>query len=72
MSIKFMKRISNITVIFIILFFISVSCGGQPNIKFNELAFDFGDVRQEEDLSHIFTFVNTGNSTLIIEKVKAG
>jgi hypothetical protein len=67
-----MRRIRTIFVIFVILFFLSISCGGQPNVKFNELAFDFGDVKQEEELSHIFTFVNTGTSTLIIEKVKAG
>jgi hypothetical protein len=67
-----MRRINIAGIIFIILFFMSISCGGQPNIKFNELLFDFGEVKQEEELSHIFTFVNNGTGTLIIEKVKAG
>ena len=67
-----MRRINIVIIISVILFFVSISCGGQPNIKFNELAFDFGNAKQEQELSHIFTFVNTGTSTLIIEKVKAG
>lgn len=43
-----------------------------PNIKFDELSFDFGKVSQNETLKHTFIFRNTGTETLNIGKVKAG
>ncbi len=54
------------------LFFINIACSGEPNIRFKEMSFDFGDVKQKQELNHIFLFENTGTGTLIIEKVKAG
>lgn len=55
-----------------ILFFLNIACSGEPNIEFSESAHNFGIVKQQEEHSHVFTFKNTGDSTLIIEKVKAG
>ena len=48
------------------------SCTGKPKIKFNETAYNFGDVKQNTEIKHIFIFKNEGNSTLVIDKIKAG
>ncbi len=56
---------------YFLLFFI-ISCFGKPRIEFNEITYDFGQVKQNTELKHIFIFKNTGSSTLSIEKVKAG
>ena len=45
---------------------------GQPAIVFAHTEFDFGEVEQGEDVEHVFTFRNTGNSDLIIERVRSG
>jgi hypothetical protein len=42
---------------------------GEPRIKFKELVWDFGMVKQGEILSHEFVFSNEGDSTLVIRKV---
>ncbi len=42
---------------------------GQPKIKFKEEAWNFGKVKQGEVLSHEFVFTNSGDATLIIQKV---
>lgn len=39
-------------------------------IKFNELQYDFGDVKQGKNVSHSFVFQNTGNQPLIIKSAK--
>jgi hypothetical protein len=49
-----------------------ISCFYKPHIIFNEIIHDFGQVRQNTELKHIFIFKNTGSSTLTIENVKAG
>ncbi|MBN2040772.1 MAG: DUF1573 domain-containing protein [Spirochaetes bacterium] len=48
------------------------SCNGKPKIQFDESSHNFGDVEQNTELIHIFTFKNTGDSTLVIKKVKPG
>jgi hypothetical protein len=45
---------------------------GSPKISFLELSHDFGKALQGSKLEHTFGFRNTGQSVLIIEKVKAG
>jgi len=45
---------------------------GQPVITFAHTDFDFGEVEQGDDVEHIFTFRNTGNADLIIERVRSG
>jgi hypothetical protein len=37
-----------------------------PEIKFEELEYDFGKITQGERVTHSFSFTNTGNSNLII------
>lgn len=44
---------------------------GQPNIQFDEKVFDFGEAPQRDSVVHIFKFVNTGDETLRIEKVRS-
>jgi hypothetical protein len=45
--------------------------GGQAAIAFESTEFDFGEVDQGEKVEHIFSFKNTGNGNLIIEKVRS-
>jgi hypothetical protein len=40
-------------------------------IQFSETSFDFGSMYQNEEVTHLFTFRNVGNSVLKIEKVKS-
>lgn len=40
--------------------------GTLPVMTFSEESHDFGDIRQGEKVSHLFTFTNTGKSDLII------
>jgi hypothetical protein len=42
---------------------------GEPNIKFEEKIYDFGEAVQHDSVVHIFKFLNTGDETLKIEKV---
>lgn len=41
-----------------------------PYITFEESAFDFGDIHQDDKVEHIFAFENTGNAPLIITNVQ--
>jgi len=41
-----------------------------PVIKFDDLSYDFGTVKQGEKLEHIFKFTNEGNEKLIISSVQ--
>lgn len=45
--------------------------GNVPVIEFPEKEFDFGNVKQESELSHIFKVRNTGNAPLKIINAKA-
>jgi len=41
-----------------------------PVIKFDDLNFDFGVVKQGENLEHIFKFTNEGEGTLVLTSVQ--
>ncbi len=58
--------------VFFFLFLFNISCSSEPAIQFNEIVHDFGEAKQKAEMSHVFTFTNTGGSTLKIEKIKAG
>ncbi len=61
----------NILIFSFLFFFLAlISCFNGPRIEFNEMSYDFGNVKQNSELKHIFIFKNTGNSILKIEKVK--
>jgi hypothetical protein len=42
-----------------------------PIITFEETAFDFGNLKQGDEVKHIFKFKNTGKTNLIIETATA-
>jgi len=46
--------------------------GPQPQIKFEETVYDWGEVYQNKKVVHIFKFKNTGQADLKIDKVKSG
>lgn len=41
----------------------------QPSIEFDYLVHDFGETDQGSEITHVFPFKNTGEGTLIIEKI---
>ena len=41
-----------------------------PYITFEEKAFDFGDIHQDDKVEHLFSFENTGTAPLIITNVQ--
>ncbi len=45
-------------------------CGKSSKIKFDEITWDFGKVKQGKQLVHVFKFKNDGNEPLEIKKVK--
>jgi hypothetical protein len=42
-----------------------------PVITFEESEFDFGDLKQGDEVKHVFKFKNTGKSNLVIETATA-
>jgi len=44
---------------------------GRPRIAFDLKDFDFGKVESGERVEHVFTFRNTGDGTLLIQKVRS-
>ncbi|MDI6784306.1 MAG: DUF1573 domain-containing protein, partial [bacterium] len=42
-----------------------------PDIEFEELAYDFGTLEQEQEVSHIFRFTNQGDKELEISRVRS-
>ncbi len=45
-------------------------CNGKPKIEFDSLTYDFGKQDRSISLTHIFTFKNTGEGVLIINKIE--
>ena len=56
--------------ILIILLLSSVALYGKSGIKFNTLEHNFGSISQDSVVTARFTFRNTGNSVLVIERVR--
>ncbi len=70
-----MKTKSKILLIpVLLLIFISNSYSklfsSEPLIKFDEINYDFGVVKQGENLEHIFKFTNKGDGTLVLTSVQ--
>jgi len=42
-----------------------------PNLQVNNPKFDFGEIFQGEKVLHVFEFVNEGDETLLIDRVKS-
>jgi hypothetical protein len=49
----------------------NVTSGNSPIIQFPEEEFDFGNVQQESEVSHVFKVRNTGKAPLKIINAKA-
>jgi hypothetical protein len=60
--------------IFLILFLLLpvLYCEAKPKAQFKETVYDFGVMKKETSKKHTFVFKNTGSSTLVIERIKAG
>ena len=43
---------------------------GGPEIEFSNVVWDFGKIKQQESVDHVFTFINTGSEPLIISNAK--
>jgi len=43
----------------------------QPSIHFYEIYYDFGEIKKDDFLTHIFEFENTGSDILTIEKIRS-
>ena len=54
-----------------ILLFIASFSYAQPAISFNELDYDFATIGQEDQVSHVFEFTNTGDQELVIDRLHA-
>ncbi len=44
---------------------------GPPKVEFEQVYYDFGDLKQGEKVSYIFEFTNTGDSPLMITDAAA-
>jgi hypothetical protein len=42
-----------------------------PSLVFDELEHDFGEIKQQSNVKHVFTFRNDGNGLLVVDNVKA-
>src|SRR5512145_1240724 len=58
------------TIIMILL--LSTALYARSGIKFDKVEHDFGTVPQDSVVTATFTFKNTGNSVLVIERIKTG
>ena len=67
-----MKKLSVIISLFVFIFIFQIVCSGKPSIQFEKMSHDFGEAHHNTNLKHVFTFRNTGRSTLKITKIKAG
>jgi hypothetical protein len=54
------------------MLFLITYCYAKPGIVFDKVIHNFGTVKTETSVKHTFHFRNTGKSTLIIERIKAG
>lgn len=43
----------------------------RPKITFPQTEYDFGEADQGTRVEHLFAFTNTGNATLVIDKVRS-
>lgn len=56
----------------ILLLPVALYCNGKPKIAFESITHDFGKQAQNLELKHIFVFKNTGDGTLLIDKIQPG
>ena len=49
---------------------LSIASGPVPSFEFSEESFDFGNIKEGDEVSHTFSFTNVGEAPLIIESAK--
>jgi Protein of unknown function (DUF1573) len=54
----------------IVFAFLRTGVSGSDVVNFSETAYDFGTVRQGEQLTHVFTFQNSSNMPVTIQRVE--
>jgi hypothetical protein len=67
-------------ILFLLVIFLQLECNnkseknskGKGIIEFKELNFDFGNIKQGEQVAHRFIFKNTGTGDLLIKNVIPG
>ncbi len=66
------RRLLSVVLMFAFLFCIAgvFYAGKGPSIKFEKEKIDFGKVKQGKVMTHVFKFVNEGDSTLSIKRVR--
>jgi len=62
-------RTTTIGILYLLLSTFALAVGTGPRIRFQELTWDFGKTKERKVLMHRFSFENTGDSPLIIDKV---
>ncbi len=48
----------------------AAATGVAPRLVFDEMEHDFGEIKQQEEVKHIFKFRNEGDALLVVEEVK--
>lgn len=69
------NALRSLKIVVYLLCFLCITCKfawAVPNIKFEQISFDFGKVIQGKSVTHIFKFENIGDDPLKINKVHAG
>lgn len=59
------------TFVILFIFLSSGVAGAAPKLELESTIFDFGEVYQGDNVRHVFTFVNTGENVLLIDKVSS-
>lgn len=49
----------------------AAAAGAAPRLVFDEMEHDFGEIKQQEEVKHIFKFRNEGDALLVVEEVKS-
>ena len=66
-----MKFSSLVIVLFVLPLSYVLAQNEGPSIKFNEMSFDFGDIKEADgNVSHKFEFTNNGTAPLIVQSVR--
>ena len=55
----------------VLLLFLTSFSYAQPAIRFDQLDYDFATIGQEDQVEHVFEFVNTGDQELVIDRLHA-
>lgn len=66
------RSMSLILIVGCLCLLLTIGAVAAPNIEFEGVSVDFGDVKANTTLEHMFVFTNTGDQVLQIHQVKGG